>query len=119
MRDDIKGLKLCGGNFVPEAGLMLFPGTPSNQKKVACSILYGRNGSGKSTIARAFRQMYSFEEKQRTAKETLCLLYLLNREHVLAHLGNGENRSETRQVEKDIKDWCEDIKGQVEQTNNS
>lgn len=57
MRDDIKGLKFCGGSFVPEAGLMLFPGTPSNQKKVACSILYGRNGSGKSTIARAFRQI--------------------------------------------------------------
>lgn len=56
--------------------------------------------------------MYSFEEKQRTAKETLCLLYLLNREHVLAHLGNGENTPDTRQIEKDIKRWCEEIKGQ-------
>lgn len=63
--------------------------------------------------------MYSFEEKKSTAKEILCLLYLLNREHVLAHLGNGENRPETRQAEKDIKDWCEEIKGQAEQNNNS
>lgn len=57
MRDEIKALKVCGENFVPETFLQLFHGVPSNQKKVACSILYGLNGSGKSTIARAFRQI--------------------------------------------------------------
>lgn len=62
--------------------------------------------------------MYSFEEKQRTAKEILCLLYLLNREHVLAYLGNGDNTPETRDVERDIKTWCKEIKRQAEQTSN-
>lgn len=57
MRDDIKKLKLCGGKFVPEVSLEIFSGITSANKKASCSVIYGRNGSGKSTIARAFRSI--------------------------------------------------------------
>lgn len=62
MRDDIKSLKVCGGKFVPEVTLPLFGNKTQVNKKTPLSILYGRNGSGKSTIARAFRKISNVEE---------------------------------------------------------
>lgn len=41
--------------------LELFSGDASAEKKEACFILFGRNGFGKSTIARAFRTITSAE----------------------------------------------------------
>ena len=54
--------------------------------------------------------LYSFEEKQRIAKDILCFLYLLNKEHVLAHMRNKGNEAFNRQVEADLNAWCEEIK---------
>lgn len=48
-----------------------------------------------------FFSMISETEKRRTAKEIICFIYLLNKEHVLAHLGD---------VSITIDTWCEDIK---------
>ena len=57
-----------------------------------------------------FENLYSFEEKQRIAKDVLCFLYLLNKEHVLAHMRNNGNEAFNRQIEADLNAWCEEIK---------
>ena len=55
MLEQIKGIKLKGANFTNHTELNLFD-SPSNQvTKVA--LVYGRNGSGKSTISNAFREV--------------------------------------------------------------
>lgn len=46
----------------------------------------------------------SDNEKQRTAQEVICFIYLLNKQHVLAHLEGKKD------VEENIKKWCENIK---------
>ncbi len=48
-----------------------------------------------------FFSVISETEKRRTAREIICFIYLLNKEHVLAHLGD---------VSITIDTWCEDIK---------
>lgn len=51
-----------------------------------------------------YLKFMSDEAKERTAKEILCFMYLLNKQHVLAHLtGKGE-------VQENIECWCEEIK---------
>ena len=57
-----------------------------------------------------FQNLYSFKEKQRIAKDVLCLIYLLNREHVLAHMRKKGNEAFNRQIEVDLNAWCEEIK---------
>jgi len=47
-----------------------------------------------------FFDCLSSEDKQRTARDVLCLMYLLNKEHVCFHL-LGE-----KDVQKDIEKWC-------------
>lgn len=59
-----------------------------------------------------FQPLYSFEEKQRTAKEILCFLYLINKEHVIAHLGDSNNGAVTGAIESDLRNWCDEIKEQ-------
>lgn len=51
-----------------------------------------------------FFAVISKEEKQRTAKEILCFVYLLNKQHLLSHLKDCEN------VQSNIDSWCEEIK---------
>lgn len=51
-----------------------------------------------------FFTVISKEEKQRTAKEILCFIYLLNRRHLLAHLEGCDN------VEGNLLLWCNKIK---------
>ena len=46
----------------------------------------------------------SSTEKQRTAREIICFIFLLNKQHVLAHLG------ENMDIETNINNWCNDIK---------
>ncbi len=46
----------------------------------------------------------SEQERQRTAREVLCFIYLLNEKHVLAHLEGKSN------VAINLKKWCSEIK---------
>lgn len=48
-----------------------------------------------------FLSLISENEKRRTAQEILCFIYLLNKSHMLAHLGD---------VEATLNAWCETIK---------
>jgi wobble nucleotide-excising tRNase len=51
-----------------------------------------------------FLSVISETEKRRTAKEIICFIYLLNKEHALAHLGD---------VNSTVQEWCEDIKNRA------
>lgn len=59
MLSDITGIRLTGGNFTSPTDLSLFPPPEENQKNKEKLkkdiIIYGKNGAGKSTIARAIR----------------------------------------------------------------
>lgn len=46
----------------------------------------------------------SDEERQRTAQEVICFIYLLNERHIMAHLEGKRN------IKANIQKWCEDIK---------
>lgn len=52
-----------------------------------------------------FLEMFSIEEKQQTAKDIICFIYLLNRNHVRSHL----NSSGITDSDGVIKTWCETI----------
>lgn len=51
-----------------------------------------------------FFSLISEAEKKRTAKDILCLIYLLNKRHLLEHLKNCKN------VEPELQSWCQEIK---------
>lgn len=55
MLEQIKGIKLKGANFTNQTELNLFDSSSNTVAKVA--LVYGRNGSGKSTISNAFRKV--------------------------------------------------------------
>ena len=57
MFENFKTVKIEGGYFNEETELQLF-------KKDSLSIVYGRNGSGKSTIARCMKQLCETEEER-------------------------------------------------------
>lgn len=70
------------------------------------------NGSHRSDQTKAMEDLNFFavispDEKKRTAKEILCFIYLLNQKHLLAHLEG------CRDVEENLKKWCEEIKNRV------
>jgi len=51
-----------------------------------------------------FLSVISEAEKRRTAKEIICFIYLLNKAHMLAHLGD---------VSSTVDTWCEEIKARA------
>lgn len=58
MLKDIVGIKLLGGGFVNSVELRFFDPLDGNKAKLPKgTILYGRNGSGKSTIAKAIKKI--------------------------------------------------------------
>lgn len=58
MLKEICGIELCGANFENLTRLDIFnPMDGGTQKTIKGTLLYGRNGSGKSTIARGFRKI--------------------------------------------------------------
>ena len=71
MIKNITGIKLSGANFGEEVSLQLFTndkGTTPSEKCRICN-LYGKNGSGKSTIAHAFNSVRgNLEENIKTAQ---------------------------------------------------
>lgn len=65
MFENFKRLKISGGYFDEETELQLF-------NEDSLSILYGRNGSGKSTIARCLRQLCESEEERIKREENVA-----------------------------------------------
>ena len=57
MFENFKKIKIKGGYFDTETELTLF-------YKVAVSVVYGRNGSGKSTIARCVKELTLPDEEK-------------------------------------------------------
>ena len=55
MLEQLKGINLKGANFVNQTKLDLFNST--NDKVVKAALIYGKNGSGKSTISNAFKKV--------------------------------------------------------------
>lgn len=55
-----------------------------------------------------FSSVISDSEKKRTAKDILCFIYLLNKEHILAHLSDIRIK-EKENVESKLTEWCNDI----------
>lgn len=68
---DITGIKLFGANFGEEVSLQLFTNDKGTKPSENCRIcnLYGKNGSGKSTIAHAFSKIIgNIEDNIKTAQ---------------------------------------------------
>ena len=51
-----------------------------------------------------FFSLISDAEKEKTARDVLCFIYLLNKRHLLVHL------KEFKDVETTLNGWCQDIK---------
>ena len=73
-------------------------------KNLICRIVLN-NGSHREEQTMSmeidFLPFISETEKRRTAQEIISLIYLLNKPHILAHLGD---------VSSKIDRWCEEIK---------
>lgn len=65
MFENFKKIQIEGGYFEPSSGLDLFD---SNQ---CLSIIYGRNGSGKTSIAKAIRQLVGKDSKPQEGEVTI------------------------------------------------
>lgn len=65
MFENFKKINIKGGYFDEETELQLF-------NEDSLSILYGRNGSGKSTIARCLKQLCETEEEQIKREENIA-----------------------------------------------
>ena len=59
MIEKVKGLSICGRCFSKKTNLAFFP---NDNDRIA--IVYGKNGSGKSTISDGFSQIASGEDTE-------------------------------------------------------
>lgn len=57
MIEQIKGLEIEGRKFLPKKPLNFFEPTSQGAKPQQLALVYGRNGTGKTTLATAFRQV--------------------------------------------------------------
>ena len=71
MLEDITSLKIKGGIFETETDLPIFEKEKPNNPEQIFSLVYGKNGSGKSTISRGFRKITGAEELQIESMELL------------------------------------------------
>ena len=71
MLEDITSLKIKGGIFETETDLPIFEKERLNNPEQIFSLIYGKNGSGKSTISRGFRKITGAEELQIESMELL------------------------------------------------
>ena len=69
MIEDIASIKIKGGIFETETDLPIFE--KEKTKNPNFSLIYGKNGSGKSTISRGFRKITGDEELQIESMELL------------------------------------------------
>lgn len=69
MIEDIASIKIKGGIFETETDLPIFE--KEKIQKPNFSLIYGKNGSGKSTISRGFRKITGDEELQIESMELL------------------------------------------------
>lgn len=69
MIEDIASIKIKGGIFETETDLPIFE--KEKTQKPNFSLIYGKNGSGKSTISRGFRKLTGDEELQIESMELL------------------------------------------------
>lgn len=67
MLKDVTGIRLQGANFLTKTELKLFT---SNDVSRAC-LIYGKNGSGKSTTARAFNKIKGVQEETINSAELI------------------------------------------------
>lgn len=75
-----------------------------------------KENEAKFNLDMDFQNLYTLDEKKRTAKSILCFLYLLNKEHFLVHLhfkGDG-CVAKNKQARLDLEAWCEEIKKMAE-----
>lgn len=54
-----------------------------------------------------FFSVISIDEKQRTARDVLCFIYLLNEVHLLRHLDGCKD------AKKQLDKWCKDIRNRA------
>ncbi len=71
MLEDIASIKIKGGIFETETNLPIFAKERPNNPEQRFSLIYGKNGSGKSTISRGFRKATGAEEPQIESVELL------------------------------------------------
>ena len=71
MLEDIASIKIKGGIFETETNLPIFTKEKPNNPEQRFSLIYGKNGSGKSTISRGFRKVTGAEEPQIESMEFL------------------------------------------------
>ena len=57
MIEDIASIKIKGGIFEAETDLPIFVRENPRNPEQRFSLIYGKNGSGKSTISRGFRKL--------------------------------------------------------------
>mgnify|MGYP000088494828 CR=1 FL=1 len=91
MLKEISGLEICGANFKKPTYLNLFDPTDGKKiKTIKGTLLYGRNGSGKSTIAIAL-------ERELHKRGLLCRI--LDGDNIRSGINNNLGFSETDRVE--------------------
>ena len=91
---------------------------PYDYKKCIENFMYRlvlNNGSHreeevKFSITMNFNSMYTLNEKIRTAKLLMTFLYLLNPEHVLAHLQSNGNSQGNDKIKMALDRWKEEVK---------
>lgn len=71
MIEDIASIKIKGGIFEAETDLPIFVRENPRNPEQRISLIYGKNGSGKSTISRGFRKLTGAEESQIESAEVL------------------------------------------------
>ena len=70
MIEKVKGLSICGRCFSKKTNLAFFP---NDNDRIA--IVYGKNGSGKSTISDGFSQIASGEDTEELSASAAVILF--------------------------------------------